>query len=217
MLCWSCERAIAPTEVFCPVCGAIAAPDPTVETDDFALLGQPRRFSIDVAAAEARYKELARTTHPDRFARADPRARRAALQRTVQVNEAWRRLKDPDRRAERLLALAGVQLGDEDGAKPVGSAAQTEAGGAKRRATVSPELLMETLELREALADAKHAQDVRRVDSLRAQVESKLHATRETLARALDAGTELDAAAQALAALRYYRRFLDEAGSGEST
>ena len=80
-----------------------------------------------------RDRELSRKWHPDRFAKADPRARRASLQRSVQLNEAWRVLKDPFKRAEYLLSLSGISLGKE----------------------VPPALLMETLELREELAEAE--------------------------------------------------------------
>ena len=74
------------------------------------MLGVPRRFEVDLGAAEAAYKDLSRQLHPDRFAKADPRARKAALARTVEINEAWRTVKDPVRRAEYLLELAGYAL-----------------------------------------------------------------------------------------------------------
>src|SRR5688572_10972062 len=106
MICWSCERstdAAAPASAppLCPHCGAIQPPDRSA--DLFAVLGLRRRFALDLAAAEAAFKERSRQLHPDRFAKADPRARRASLGRTVQLNEAWRTLRDPVRRAEYLL------------------------------------------------------------------------------------------------------------------
>ena len=93
-------------------CGALQPPDDAA--DLFAVLGLPARFAVDLAAAEAAYKELSRQVHPDRFATADPRARRASLARTVQLNEAWRTLKDPVRRAEYLLLRAGIDVGEQE-------------------------------------------------------------------------------------------------------
>ena len=110
MICWSCERA-AGTGAMCSYCGAVQPPQP--DEDFFAVLGVPRRYQQDLVQAEARFRELSRQVHPDRFARADPQARRASLQRTVQLNEAWKTVKEPVRRAEYLLRLAGYQIGDE--------------------------------------------------------------------------------------------------------
>ena len=92
------------------------------------MLGLPARYAVDLAAAEAAYKDLSRQVHPDRFATADPRARRASLARTVQLNEAWRTLKDPVRRAEYLLTRAGIDIGGET----------ADAGSDDRRTTRSP-------------------------------------------------------------------------------
>ncbi len=87
MICWSCERATS-AGGDCASCGAIQPPDP--RADYFAVFGVDRRYDVDFAALEARYREQSRKLHPDRFAKADPRARRASLQRSVQLNEAWR-------------------------------------------------------------------------------------------------------------------------------
>jgi molecular chaperone HscB len=204
MICWSCQRE-AGSDAFCGKCKAIQPPDPRATA--FDVLGVPRRFSIDVAAAEAAYKALAKAVHPDRFARADPQARRAAMQRTVQLNEAWRALRDPIRRAEYLVGLAGVDVGGEEGT------VKRDAEGGKTRIPVPQDLLLETLELREALADARAEGDAARVSSLTADVRAKLD---EALARAgdkLDTGAPAEDAARELVAARYYRRFLDESST----
>ncbi len=91
----------------CAACAAVLPADD--KQDRFAVLGLPRKFSADLAVAETNFKKLSRQVHPDRFATADPRARKAALSRTVQLNEAWRTVKDPIRRAEYLLELAGLR------------------------------------------------------------------------------------------------------------
>src|SRR5205809_155753 len=105
--------------------------------DHFTRLGLPRRFGIDTAALEQNYRERSRQVHPDRFAKAPPRERMESLQAATALNDAYRLLRRPVGRAEYLLELEGVKLGDND--------------------PVDPEFLMEVMELREALLEAKHA------------------------------------------------------------
>jgi molecular chaperone HscB len=184
MICWSCERA-AGADILCSHCGAIQPPD--AKADYFAVFGVDRRYDADMTQLEARYRELSRKLHPDRFATADARARRASLQRSVQLNEAWRTLKDPFRRAEYLLSLAGVTLAKE----------------------VPPALLMETLELREELGDARAAGDEHKVQAMAAAMRARVAAAMQVVHDGLAAGDHARVAGE-LVALRYYRRFMDE-------
>src|SRR6476619_2549742 len=147
MICWSCERE-AGTAPLCAACGALQSPDDAA--DLFSVLGQPARFGVDLSAAESAYKDLSRQVHPDRFATADPRARRASLARTVQLNQAWRTIKDPIQRAEYLLLRAGI---DVAGKQP------TPGSEEKRTVEVGapPAFLLEILELNDELAAARRA------------------------------------------------------------
>ncbi len=204
MICWSCQKASG-GGVLCASCGAVQPPDPNA--DYFAVLGIPRAFPVDVADLERRYKETTKTLHPDRFARADPKARRASLERSIQLNEAWRTLKDPVRRAEYLLSLHGVAVGE------------TGRGGGPRepsvaRATqpVPQSLLMEILEVREALAEAQAKKDLPRINALIGKVRTHIESVMEDVARAFAASpVDLGAATARLITVRYHRRFLDEA------
>jgi molecular chaperone HscB len=201
MICWSCEKN-AGDGLTCTGCGAIQPPDP--KADHFRVFGIERRFPLDVADLERRYKDMTKILHPDRFARADERARRASLKRSIQLNEAWRTLKDPVRRAEYLLSLSGVVVGGEDGSSK-------RVDGEKVRLPVAPALLMEVMELREGLAEARAAADHSRVGSLAATVRGR----REAAMRAVGSvfaqkAPDLEAIARDLVAVRYYDRFLDE-------
>jgi molecular chaperone HscB len=192
------------------LCVSCGAPQPVsthgARADHFAVLGVPRAYDLDVGALETRYKDLSRKLHPDRFAKADPRARRAALQRTVQLNEAWRALKDPMKRAEYLLALGDVKIATDDGGARSGGVA------------ASPALLMEMLELREELGDARAAHDDAKVRRLGEAMRERAARAEAAVAAGL-AGepgrAELEAAARELVALRYYGRFLDEVAAHE--
>ena len=79
----------------------------------FELFGLPPAFGLDGAALEKAYREIQSRVHPDRFAQAGDAERRASLQLTTRVNEAYRVLKDPVQRAKHLLELQGVDVAFE--------------------------------------------------------------------------------------------------------
>src|ERR1700722_17608949 len=76
--------------------------------DPFATLGIARTFDVDLTAVEKVHRELSRALHPDRYVGASPSERRGSLAKGVAGNEAGRVVRDPVRRADALLALAGV-------------------------------------------------------------------------------------------------------------
>jgi len=184
MICWSCERA-AGAGPLCTSCGAILPPD--VKADHFAVFGLPRQYELDAAELEARYRERSRKLHPDRFATADARARRASLQHGVQMNEARGVLKDPIRRAEYLLGLHGGAVPKE----------------------APPALLMEILELREELGEARAAARHDKVDAMGRTMRRRMAAAMADVAAGFAAG-DGKRVADRLIEIRYLQRFLDE-------
>ena len=107
--------------------------------DYFEVLGLPRRFAVDLAELERRYLELSRQVHPDRVAGRAADERSGAAGHAMELNQAYRAVKRDLPRAEHILRLEGMTIEDN---QPVGQ-----------------ELLMEILELREELAEAKAAGD----------------------------------------------------------
>jgi len=168
------------------------------------------RRSIFTPAAEAAYKELSRQVHPDRFATADPRARRASLARTVQLNLAWQTLRDPIKRAEYLLLRAGIDVAEK---KP--SSGNSDKG--THKVAAPPAFLLEILELNDDLAAAKRAGDTVKVAFMAEEMRARARESMTSIAAALDAGApgKLEEAARSLVALRYYQRFLDQASVGD--
>jgi molecular chaperone HscB len=160
----------------------------------FEVLGLEPRFVIDRKALEARYRELQKALHPDRHVGAGASTRRMSLERAVTVNEAYRVLGDDLRRAEALLTLRG------------GAVAQD----------VDPALLMQVMERREALGEARERGDLAAVRALGAEVDAEAARVRDAIGVALDADPPaVDDAASALARLKYLQRFLDEVGAIE--
>ena len=203
MRCWNCEAEVAGADV-CPSCGKVqpVAPGTTL----FDVLGLPRGVDVDKAELERAYRERSLRLHPDRAGKDDPRERRLALERTALLNEAYRTLRAPEPRAFYLLKLHGLDL------------LRDEA----RAVSVPPHLLEEVLELREQLDSARTTGDDELVttlsDRVRVQSATALSAA-QTALRRLERdpsdGAARDEAAQALARLRYHRRFLEAAESGE--
>ena len=176
--------------------------------DPFATLGLARRYDLDPNELERRYRELQKALHPDRHVGASASQRRMALGKAVEVNEAYRTLRDQQKRAEALLTL--LRGGDATAQPAV-------------RETADPELLMEVMELREALSEAKQARDMARVGSLAERVRALHAGTDARLLRAFgelreqaDAG-QLAKIATLVSRLKYYQRFLDEVSAFEET
>ena len=157
-------------------------------SDPFATLGLAPSFSLDQAELEARYHELSKVVHPDRQAGKSPAERRRALSLAVDVNAAYRALRDPIRRAEAMLARSG-RSGQE--------------------AAPSPAFLMEVMELREELADARRLRDLPRVQAMSEAARARRDRVTRELAALFDAGRDADAV-PLVAELRYLARFLDE-------
>jgi molecular chaperone HscB len=177
--------------------------------DHFEVFGLPRRYHVDVVDLESRYLALQKETHPDRFAKALPRERLEAVVRNTEVNDAYKVLKHDTKRAEYLLKLEGIDIGEEK-PKPT-----TPSTGSTKQMVVDAKLLMEVMELRESLAEARADGDGERVQKLTAQVEERSAAARAIVDSgftAYDRGdrSQLDAIARALVSLRYYARFMDE-------
>ena len=174
--------------------------------DHFEVLGIPRAYHLDAADLETRYLALQKETHPDRFAKAMPRERMEAVVRNTELNDAYKVLKHDIKRAEYLLKLEGVDIGEE---KPQSTT------GATKQLVVDPKLLMEIMELRESLAEARSDGDDGKVGALTKDVTER----RKNAMKLVDEGFTayesgnkkvLDGIARALVSLRYYARFMDE-------
>jgi len=165
-------------------------------SDAYAVLGLEPRFDLEPAALDARHRALSATLHPDRFAGAATSERRLALGKAIEVNEAYRALRDPVKRAECLLSRRGVRVGDGVEPKP------------------PADLLMEIMEVREALSVARRAKDVPALERLERAMRSQETRTLATLtegfAAAGDDVAKLEALLPELAKLRYQRRFFEE-------
>ncbi|HEY1722115.1 MAG TPA: Fe-S protein assembly co-chaperone HscB [Magnetospirillaceae bacterium] len=185
--CWSCRGPVAARELFCATCGAVQPPG---NMDAFARLDLPRDFAVDAPALQRRYFDLQRKLHPDRFAAKSAKERALSQQQAAALNEAYETVKEPLSRAAALLRLAGREV-KFDGQHTV----------------ADPALLMEAMEMREALAEAETGDEA---DIVRARAEADVAACRDDLATAFSAN-DLDDAQRLALRLRYLEKLVDEA------
>ena len=136
--------------------------------DHFTLFGVPRLFRLDASALDRRYREIAAQVHPDKFVQSGDAERRLSLQWATRVNEAYQTLKNPLSRAQYLLLLAGHDV------------------GAENNTAMPPEFLMEQMEWREAVAEARLAREQGELEQLHHRVKQRMHSRYEQLADLLD-------------------------------
>jgi molecular chaperone HscB len=167
--CWSCGEMRAAH--YCKACGRVQPPSPV---DYFAFFGLPRKLNIDIALLEREFYSLSRKLHPDLNARADRREQEWSLEQSSQLNDAYRTLKDPIKRTEYLLRLAGVEL--EEQSKH--ATEQARATGEIKRQVVPPDLLEEVFELNLQLEELRVNKKVGENDP---SLEKELEAHKEAL------------------------------------
>ena len=184
MQCPSCHQA-AGGGLVCSACGAIL---PARVVDPFAALGVEPKFDLAPDELEGRFRELSRKLHPDRFAKAPARERMLSLQAATTLNDSYRKLKQPLRRAEALLARGGMAIAETD--------------------KVGPEFLMEMMELGESIHDAREAGDADALAGATGTVRARRDAAMTALAERLAAGSLAEAKEQ-LIAIRYFDRLLE--------
>lgn len=160
-----------------------------LQSNDFELFDVPVRFAQEVAALEARWKDLQRQAHPDRFATEGAAAQRVAMQWSVRINEAYQRLKDPLKRAAYLCELRGAPIRAHD------------------NTAMPADFLMQQMAWREALDDAADAA------ALKSLLHDTSQARNQALARAqhlLDQAGDAAGAAQHVRRLMFIERFAQE-------
>jgi molecular chaperone HscB len=160
-----------------------------LQSNDFELFGLVPQFSQDRSAIDARWKDLQREAHPDKFAAQGAAAQRVAMQWSVRINEAYQRLKDPLKRAAYLCEL---------NAAPVNAENNTAMPGA---------FLMQQMEWREALDDACSVKDLEQISL---QVTAGRREALQKCEQLLDVLLDYPGAVQQVRALMFIERFASD-------
>ena len=156
---------------------------------DFQLFAVPATFAQEREVLDARWKELQREAHPDRFAAQGAAAQRVAMQWSVRINEAYQRLKDPIRRASYICELNGAPL------------------DAENNTAMPPDFLMQQMEWRETLDDVA---DIASLEKLNTEVEAGRARALSSLDWLIDEKGDYPAAAKQVRALMFIERFAQD-------
>jgi molecular chaperone HscB len=160
--------------------------------DFFALFGLPRAFAVDAVALEQCYRDLQAQVHPDKFAQAADTDRRLAMQWATHANEAYLTLKSPLKRAQYLLHLAGHDPQIE------------------RNTAMPTAFLVEQMEWREAVAEAREAADVAELDHLHHRMRKEISVQYDALHQSLDDRQDYGRAADLVRQLMFQEKLLHE-------
>ena len=113
----------------------------TLPSNFYDFFGFDRKLSVNPETLQQRFYELSRQWHPDRFTRKSASEQARALEATAILNDGYRTLRDPVRRAEYLLTEEGFPIAEQ------------------RSKDVPPELLEEVFDLNMALEELKSGDD----------------------------------------------------------
>lgn len=165
----------------------------------FQLFSLPQQYRLERERLEARYRELQRGVHPDRYASASDQERRLSVQRAAQINEAFATLKDPLRRARYLLELRGHPPDDPQATHQ------------------DPAFLMQQMALRERLAEVRAAADpIRELDALAGEIRQQYRELETQLGEALDSGSGLGQAVTLVLRMQFFTRLTEEVNELEA-
>jgi molecular chaperone HscB len=160
----------------------------------FELFGLPQSYALDRDKLDTAYRELQNTVHPDRFAAQPEAEQRVAMQWATQVNEAYQTLRHAVNRGVYLLKLQGINALDANNTK------------------MAPGFLMQQMEWREAIEDARAANDVASLDALTDDLRGAHRRIEAQLAELIDTAHDYEAASEAVRQLRFMDKLIAEIG-----
>ncbi|KAF7094887.1 hypothetical protein CFC21_097163 [Triticum aestivum] len=181
--CWSCGAKGA--FLSCGSCRSVQPVDPAV--DYFRIFGLDRGYDVKDTNLEGKYKDWQKKLHPDLVHSKSEKERDFAAGQSALVIEAYRTLSKPLPRALYLLQLEGIHVDEE-------------------KTINDPELLMEMMEIREAVSEAGDSQTLKKIQS---QMKSKLETWAKSFQEAFNK-RDFDGAVEATQRMRYYERAMEE-------
>ncbi|GAA5844424.1 hypothetical protein JCM3766R1_006390 [Sporobolomyces carnicolor] len=144
--CRSCQSLLPPPRATSEIPNHYETLSPAGETTGTGTDSTPR-YAVDLSHLKRQFLALQRLVHPDRFTQSGndvDNAQEWAKVWSARVNDAWKTLSNDRERAEYLLSLHGVTIGEAD---PV----------------TDPELLMSIMETRESLEEAESSDQVEQI------------------------------------------------------
>ncbi|CAH2073940.1 unnamed protein product, partial [Thlaspi arvense] len=182
-VCWNCGFSSA--FLFCDSCRSIQPVDDSV--DYFQIFGLENKYELDAGSLESKYKDWQKKLHPDLVHNKSKKERDYAAEQSAKVTEALRTLTKRLSRAMYIMKLNGIHINEEE-------------------TLTDPELLMEIMELREAIAEAN---DSNALNQIRSQVQDKLKQSSDSFVEAFES-QRFDEAVKCIQRMTYYDRACEE-------
>jgi len=157
----------------------------------FELFQLSQGFALDTAVLDAAYREVQGRVHPDKFVNASDSEKRIAMQWSTRANEAYQILKNPLKRAAYLCELNGADLNVET------------------NTAMPPEFLMQQMEWREALHEARAEKNVAALEELESDLRKVCGKQKRQLVQLLDA-QDFENAAQRVREWMFLEKFGEE-------
>ena len=165
----------------------------------FALFDLPVAFQVDSALLNERYLALQKSLHPDNFSAASAQEQRLAIQKSAEINDALRILKDPITRADSIIA---INTG--------------EAENPEEKSNNDIDFLMQQMEWRETLENIENRKDTDELTAFAQEINQIRHAILSELSTALDA-QQWDIARAITDKLRFIKKLQAEIERVEET
>ena len=158
----------------------------------FEIFDLPVDFQLDLQALNARYLELQKTLHPDNFASNSAAEQRIAMQKSTEVNDALKTLKDPILRAEAIIVLNTGEQQDLE-----------------QKSTQDVAFLMQQLQWREQLEELENLKDEKTLNSFAKEIKQETQALLTALSDNLQV-QQWAQASQICDKLRFTRKLTEE-------
>ena len=165
----------------------------------FALFDLPVAFQVNSALLNERYLALQKSLHPDNFSAASAQEQRLAMQKSAEINDALRILKDPITRADSIIAI---------------NTGETENPEEKSNNDI--DFLMQQMEWRETLENIENRKDTDELTAFAQEINQIRHAILSELSTALDA-QQWDIARAITDKLRFIKKLQAEIERVEET
>ncbi|ETL93208.1 Fe-S protein assembly co-chaperone HscB [Phytophthora nicotianae] len=188
--CWKCHHATDCCSFFCKSCNAIQPIDKGCHCDYFEMFKVPKDFNLEQRSIEKTYWNLQKRLHPDLYGSKSEFEKELSAVNAAVINDAYKMLKTPNTRVKYLLALHGIDA--------LGETAST---------AVDPELLMQTMEIRERIAEAP---DVNALHEIRKEISEHIDSIINKLGEVYDKDQDLESTKQYAVELQYMVKCAEE-------
>jgi len=155
----------------------------------FELFGLPIGFQVDATKLRQAYMEIQRTSHPDKFTQSSLEEQETALEKSAIANKAFTLLNNKELILPYVLEVLGYMETDE-------------------KYALSPDFLMEMMDLNEAWMDADSDTDKSNVTEQVKTIQNAIY----TPVKAILEGNSIDITKEAMLQVKEYyykKKYLD--------